>query len=64
MNLLARWWNKRRRNIDVQTLWPQCLENAGSREVARRAFRLHMQLDPAYSDLSDDEKDMFLETLP
>ena len=64
MNLLSRWWNRRRREIDVQVLWPQCLRQAGSREVAKRAFRTHMELDPAYSDMSDDEKDMFLETLP
>jgi hypothetical protein len=62
--LLARWLNRMRRQLDIKLLWPECLKQADSREVAKRAFRTHMELDPDYADLSDDEKDAFLETLP
>jgi hypothetical protein len=64
MSFLTRWWDRRRRDLDVQILWPQCLKQADDRQRALVAFRLHMDLDPAYENLTEREKDAFLETLP
>jgi hypothetical protein len=33
-------------------------------ELARRVFRAHVDIDPAYRDLSDDELDDFVKALP
>jgi hypothetical protein len=65
LGLAMRWWRGRQRHIDVQQLWPQLLEQAkGRRDLAKSAFKLHMAVDPAYSDMSESDKFLFLEELP
>jgi hypothetical protein len=58
------WWRRWQRKTDVATLWPQCLREAGNRDKAKIIFRVHMEMDPAYSDLSPLEREQFLENLP
>ena len=48
-------WNRRRRNIDIEILWPSCKSKAKDLDKARAVFRFHTSLDPAWSDLSDDQ---------
>lgn len=58
------WWRRHQRWTDVSILWPQLLEASKDRDWAEAAFRMHMQIDPAYSDLSEREKTSFVEELP
>jgi hypothetical protein len=37
------------RQIDVRTLWPALIKNAQDVEMARHAFLLHAQNDPAWT---------------
>jgi hypothetical protein len=57
-------WKARQREIDAQILWPSFREQASSLEDARDAFRLHMAMDPAYSDMTAEQRDRYVEELP
>lgn len=48
-------WNRRRRKIDIQILWPLCRDGAGDLENARDAFAMHAMNDSAWSDLTGEE---------
>jgi len=65
--------NRYRRHLDRKILWPAIMVAAQNRtdtteiepeELARRAFRTHMDLDSAYEDLLLDEMDDFVARLP
>lgn len=60
--IMRKWWALNR-YTDLSTLWPVCLQHAETIEQARGAFYLHMCLDDAYSEFSDDEKIAYVESL-
>lgn len=63
-----KWLQKRvrqwQRTADVKTIWPECKASTKTRREAEIAFRVHMDMDPAYNDLDDFEKLDFLRELP
>lgn len=66
--MVWRWvrglWKARQREIDAQILWPSIREQAESLGYARFAFRAHMEMDPAYSDMTGAERDSYAQSLP
>lgn len=64
MKWLRRLWKARQRQIDLVILWPSVREQAGTLDDARLCFRVHMEMDPAYSDLTQDERDRYAGELP
>lgn len=52
---LRGWWNRRRRKIDLEILWPQCRKLAQDLDHAKAAFAMHAFNDDAWSDLTEDE---------
>jgi hypothetical protein len=46
---LIAWWDKRRRDIDLDILWPQCIEHAKDIDHARAAFFYHVVHDTAWT---------------
>jgi hypothetical protein len=61
--LVIRFWRRRQQLVDLMILWPSLCERAAIGD-ARRAFRAHMQIDPAYRHLTDAERDAFVARLP
>lgn len=62
---VMRLWRARQRRLDVELLWPVCIAEArGHRGGAERAFLMHMDIDPAYAGLSDNDKRQILNDLP
>lgn len=47
--------NERRRDLDLQILWPACKENAHDLDHAKAAFALHAFNDEAWKPLGEDE---------
>lgn len=60
------WWQARCRSMDVEIFWPECkrvveraLPGASPETVrgaARSLFLLHVNVDPAWAPLSEDER--------
>lgn len=43
------WWYARQRQLDMDILWPACLDEArGDLDKARTAFAVHAFRDPAW----------------
>jgi hypothetical protein len=62
--LLWAAWRRTQRRIDRQILWPAMVKGAlGDLALARDCFRAHMQLDPAYSDLTHEQRDQYAAAL-
>ena len=59
----SRWWRDYKRSIDRDILWPEMLKQAQSRPQAEGAFLVHMDMDSAYGDMSDAEKDAYVKSL-
>jgi hypothetical protein len=57
-------WKARQREIDRDLLWPSIREQTENIDVAKRAFRHHAARDPAYSNMSPNELDRYIEELP
>lgn len=55
-NWLAKQWRKIQRRMDMQMLWPACVEHADSLDQAKAAFYWHVSQDSAWSDY--DEKSL------
>lgn len=55
MRWLRNWYNERRRNIDLQILWPACKEQAPDLDHARAAFAMHAFHDDAWRCLGEKE---------
>jgi hypothetical protein len=53
MNWLKSLWYRHLRRIDMQILWPACVEKAPDLEHARAAFALHAFNDPAWLALGE-----------
>jgi hypothetical protein len=64
---LTRWvmrhYNERRRRIDMEILWPQCLAGARDLEHAKMAFALHCHNDPAWRVLGREGINEFIRKL-
>ena len=48
MNVITQWWYRRLRRIDMQVLWPACVEKAPDLDHAKAAFAAHAFNDPAW----------------
>lgn len=61
---IARLWRRRLRSIDLQVLWPECVRQAPSIEMARVAFAMHAFHDSAWmADYSEEELEIFIDRL-
>ena len=58
------WWRARQRKFDMETLWPELAAQARDEQHAKSGFAMHIAFDPAWEDLSFDEKREFLMKLP
>lgn len=54
IKLLFKWYDARRRNIDLAILWPICKERAASLDQAKAVFAVHAFNDPAWMSLGHD----------
>lgn len=52
---IIRWYNRRRRQIDLNILWPSCKRLAPNIAHARAAFAMHALHDDAWLDIGNDE---------
>ena len=52
---LINWWHARQRAVDLDILWPVCLEQAETLEDAKLAFAVHAFHDEAWMCLGEDE---------
>ena len=57
---LRAWWRARQRKIDLEILWPTCVEQADDLDHARAAFAVHAFNDAAWSDFSEDDLIAFI----
>jgi hypothetical protein len=60
---LRQRWNRRRRRIDMQVLWPACLKNAPTLDHAKAAFAQHVFHDTAWAEFSPRELYAFIDGL-
>lgn len=55
-NPFLSWYNKIRRQLDINLLWPQLkYQSKGDTSLAREAFIYHALIDDAWSDLTPKE---------
>jgi|HubBroStandDraft_4_1064222.scaffolds.fasta_scaffold638379_2 hypothetical protein len=52
---LIRKFNARRRNLDLEILWPACRDNAPNIKRAKEVFYMHAMMDEAWLELGRDE---------
>lgn len=52
--LIRGWWRARQRRIDMQILWPICVQGANDLDHAKAAFAIHAFTDPAWLELGED----------
>lgn len=57
-------WKQAQQRINLQILWPSIREQASSQPLARAAFRAHMENDPAYNYMTEQEKAEYVFNLP
>lgn len=62
--MIWHWWRRIQRHADIVFLWETIAERTQDRDGAEAAFRLHMEMDPAYDGMSEAEKQKFLKELP
>lgn len=61
---MFKWWRKRQRAIDLQILWPVCVQKAPDINIARRAFMLHCINDSAWNiDFTEEELRAYIDKL-
>lgn len=61
---LKRWYRNQKRMIDRETLWDHLHDFAKDADTARRAFRIHMDLDHStYGSMTEREKQAYVELL-
>ena len=72
MKWLTRWWNRRRRAIDIDILWPSIMDNANkafpndpdrATREAHMAMLRHAVTDPAWNDITAAEAKRIIEVL-
>jgi hypothetical protein len=52
---LRTWWRARQRKLDLEVLWPQLRDNAGTPIHAKVAFAAHVLTEPAWLELGEEE---------
>lgn len=60
-------WKHMQQKTDLAILWPSMKDIAsamGDANRARQAFRMHMELDPAYNYMTAAERDDYVRNLP
>jgi hypothetical protein len=62
-NWFFRWYNARRRRIDIEILWPLLRARAESVIDAREAFLIHACIDCAWTALPYEERIKIIERL-
>jgi hypothetical protein len=60
---ISRWWNARRRRIDLEILWPACKAQAVDLDHAKAAFAVHAYADSAWADLGKQDIYDFIDGL-
>src|SRR4029077_17444805 len=63
LRAIRMWWNARRRKIDMQILWPICVQGANDLDHAKAAFAVHAFNNPAWQALGEDRIIEFIENL-
>jgi hypothetical protein len=61
--LIRAWWYARQRRIDMEILWPCCVEGAHDLDHAKVAFAIHCFQDPAWLELGEKEIFHFIDRL-
>jgi hypothetical protein len=61
--LIRMWWHARQRSIDMDILWPVCLQGANDLDHAKAAFATHAFNDPAWLALGEDGIIQFIDQL-
>jgi hypothetical protein len=61
---MMKLWRVFERWLDRRLLWPSILKAAPTRERAELAMLLHMDMDPAYSDMSYGDHERYVKRLP
>ena len=61
--VIRAWWYARMRRIDMEILWPTCLEQTHSLDHAKAAFAYHAFHDPAWLELGEDAIIEFIDGL-
>jgi hypothetical protein len=61
--LIAMWWQRRQRAIDLDLLWPACCAEAPDLDTAKAAFAVHAFNDPAWLALGEQEVIRFIDQL-
>jgi hypothetical protein len=49
MGVIRRWFDKWKREWDMDELWPACLRFAKDHDHAKAAFLTHVRQDPAWT---------------
>jgi hypothetical protein len=62
-HLIRSWWRARQRKIDLEALWPVCVQGAADLDHARAAFAGHIFSDPAWLELGEETLIRFVERL-
>lgn len=63
LDWIFNWWRRRQRKVDMEILWPSIRSQSQNLSRAKLAFRMHINMDPAWQDLSDDEIENVMEKL-
>lgn len=63
IRLLQGWWYARCRKLDMEILWPTCVEQANDLDHAKMAFAVHAYNDPAWMFLGPDAIYRFIDEL-
>jgi hypothetical protein len=61
--LILAWWHKRQRAIDMEILWPICLEESRDLDHAKAAFAYHAMHDRAWTCLGEERVLAFIDSL-
>ena len=48
INTIRNWWWARQRKMDMEILWPLCVDNSPDMDHAKAAFAVHAFNDPAW----------------
>lgn len=65
LKMLGRMWRKRQRSIDLDILWPACLDRASDLNHAKSAFAVHVFNDSAWTrDFTEQELIEVISRLP
>jgi hypothetical protein len=63
LRAIRMWWHARQRQVDMQVLWPVCIQEAGDHDHAKAAFAYHCFNDPAWLELGEDAIVDFIDKL-